>query len=35
MEPILKFEKSLFYIQKPTVFEYKKVDLTNFRVDTY
>jgi hypothetical protein len=29
-EPILKIEKSLFYIQKPQVFEYKKVDLSDF-----
>jgi hypothetical protein len=32
--PILKIEKSLFYIQKPAVFEYKKVDLSKFLADT-
>jgi len=26
-----KFGKSIFYIQKPTVFEYKKVDLSEFQ----
>jgi hypothetical protein len=30
LEPILKIEKSLFYIQEPQVFEYKKVDLSDF-----
>ena len=30
LEPVPKIEKSLFYIQKPAVFEYKKVDLSEF-----
>jgi hypothetical protein len=30
LEPIPKIVKSLFYIQKPQVFEYKKVDLSEF-----
>ena len=29
----LKIKKPLFYIQKPTVFEYKKVKFPNFRID--
>jgi hypothetical protein len=29
-----KIRKPLFYIQKPSVFEYKKVKFSNFRIDT-
>jgi hypothetical protein len=30
LEPFLKIEKSLFYIQKRQVFEYKKGNLSDF-----